>query len=408
MDPRHSKLFILLLVAITAIGPLAMQIFVPALPAIQVGFGVPVAVSQLAFSLSTLSIAVSTLICGPLSDRFGRMPVLQLGLGLFLAGSGLSAVAPDIVTLIVGRIVQAAGGAAGMAVARAMVRDLFDREDSASMLAYLTMAMVVAPMLAPALGGLLIDLVGWRANFVFVGLVGIVVAVGVARHLRETRPRDAGVADLRGMLRAFTFLLRSPAFRGYAFQGAFSLGIFFSFLASAPYVMVGVLGRPATEYGLYFMMVAGSFMAANFVTARIARRVGVDRMILVGSCLALAGTLVLLGLVAAGVWTPLALFLPTAFTAFAQGLAMASGQAGALSVEPRLAGAASGLAGFLQMGMAAVVAQVVGMMQNDTPYPLAIFMVASAALALLAFVLPRELRQAAMGRPAITTRGETP
>lgn len=397
MDLRRSWRLIALLIAITAIGPMAMQIFVPALPAIQAGFGVPVATAQLAFSLSTLAIAFSILICGPLSDRFGRRPVLIAGLGLFLAGSALAAAAPSITVLILGRIVQAAGGAAGMAVARAMVRDLFDREDSASMLAYLTMAMVVAPMLAPAIGGLLIDLVGWRANFVLVGAIGVLVAIGVARHLAETRGREAHSAARSGMLAGFAVLLRSPAFCGYSLQGAFSIGIFFAFLAGAPYVMVNVLGRPATEYGLYFVLIAGSFMAANYVTARVTRRVGLDRMVLIGTALAFAGTLVLLTLVLAGIWTPLALFLPTAFVAFAQGLAMASGQAGALSVEPRLAGAASGLSGFVQMLTASIVAQAVGMLQNDTPYPMVLFMVACGALALGAFLSPRQLRARAAG-----------
>ena len=173
--------FVLVLVAATALGPFAMQVFLPALPAIQADFGVRAATAQLAFSLSALSIAVATLFYGPLSDRFGRRPALIGGLLVYLAGSLLCAVAPSITLLIVGRVVQAAGGCAGIVLSRAIVRDLYSRDQSASMLAYITMAMVAAPMMAPVLGGLLADLAGWRS--VFVAGIGIGVLILVAVHV---------------------------------------------------------------------------------------------------------------------------------------------------------------------------------------------------------------------------------
>ena len=155
----------IVLVLATALGPFAMQVFLPALPAIQEDFGVRAATAQLAFSLSALAIAVATLFYGPLSDRFGRRPALIGGLLVYLAGSLLCALAPTITLLIVGRVVQAAGGCAGIVLSRAIVRDLYGRDESAAMLAYITMAMVAAPMMAPVLGGLLTDLAGWRSVF---------------------------------------------------------------------------------------------------------------------------------------------------------------------------------------------------------------------------------------------------
>jgi MFS transporter, DHA1 family, multidrug resistance protein len=391
MDLGRQPLFLFLLIAVTAIGPLSMQIFVPALPAIQRDFGVTVATAQLAFSISLFAIAFGTLASGPFADRYGRRPVVLVGLGLFLAGTVACLFAPSIWALILGRIVQSAGGAAGMTVSRAMVRDLFDRDRSATVLANLTMAMVVAPMMAPAIGGVLIDQLGWRSVFAFVGAIGIVVAVLAFRRLPETQKARVPFAGITGMLAGFLRLLRSPMFSAYAFQAAFSLSAFFAFLAGAPYVMVDVLGRPATEYGLYFMLLPASFISGNFVTSRIAQRAGIDRMIMTGSLLALCGALLLTGLVAAGIWAPIAIFGASAFIAFSQGLSMASAQAGAMSVDPRLAGAASGLAGFLQMLTAGIVAQLVGMLQNGTPFPMAFAMLACAVLALLAFVLPRRL-----------------
>lgn len=387
-DPRRSPLFMALLIASTAIGPFAMQIFVPALPAIQADFGVPIAQAQLALSLSALAIALSTLIYGPLADRHGRRPVLIASLVLFLAGSLVCTLAQSIGSFILGRIVQAAGGAGGMVIARTMVRDLFGREQSAQVLAYLTMAMVVAPMVGPAVGGVLIDLLGWRAIFVLTTFLGVLVTVGVVTRLVETRGEVMPFSGIGGMLQSFALLLRQPMFRGYAFQSSFSLGLFYAFLAGAPFVVVGILGRPASEYGFYFILISGGFMAGNFMTARFARRIGIDRMIIAGSLLALAGTLVMLALALSRPWASAAIFVPTAFVAFAQGMSMPSAQAGALSIEPRLAGSAAGLSGFMQMFVAAVLAQAVGMLQDDTPYAMISIMTASAAIALVSIAVP--------------------
>lgn len=375
--------FVAVLVLATALGPFAMQVFLPALPAIQETFGVGAAVAQLAFSLSAFAIAVATLFYGPISDRVGRRPALIGGLLVYLAGSVLCALAPTIGVLILGRVVQAAGGCAGIVLSRAIVSDLYAREQSATVLAYITMAMVVAPMLAPVLGGFLTDLVGWRAVFLVGAAAGVLILVAVRAELAETAP-PAARGHGRRARHGFAALLRSPVFLGYALQGAFSMSVFFAFLAAAPYLMVKVMGRPASEYGLMFVLISAAFMVGNFAAARLTPRVGGDRMIILGSLGSLAGALTTLVLVAVGYWTPWAVFLPTSFGAFAQGMAMPNTQAAFVSVDPQAAGAASGLGGFLQMGTAALVAQVVGSIQNGTPYPMAVGMAACAAAALTA------------------------
>ena len=380
--PAAPFRLVLVLVLATAIGPFALQVFLPALPAIQAGFGVSAATAQLVFSLSAFSIAVSMLFYGPISDRIGRRPALIGGLTVYLAGSVICAVAPTISVLVVGRIVQAAGGCAGMVLTRAIVRDLYSLDRSATVLAYITMAMVAAPMVAPALGGLLTDLAGWRSVFVAGAALGILILVAVHGGLPETA-NAIGPGRSRNPLHGFGPLLRSRVFMGYALQGAFSIAVFYAFLAAAPFLMLTVLHRPASEYGLMFIMISGAFMVGNFVAARYSARLGADRMILAGSLGSLIGTLVTLGLVLAGVWTPLAIFLPTSFGAFAQGVALPNTQAAFVSVDPQAAGTASGLGGFLQMGLAAVVAQIVGSIQDGTPYPMAIGMSLCAAAALI-------------------------
>lgn len=385
--PVPGPLFVGLLIALTATAPLALQIFLPALPAIQAHFGVSTGIAQLVLSLSIFANAIATLAFGPLSDRFGRRPTIVFGMFAFTAGSALSAVAPDIWTLIVARILQSIGGAAGMVLARAIVRDLYERERAAQMIAYLIMAMVVAPMLAPTVGALLTDGFGWRAVFVFTSVAALVLTVLVIRHLFETRPPGAGAGGFT-LLGGASHLLRQPAFLAYTLQSSFAISVFFSFLAGAPYFMVSILGRPATEYGLYFILVSGGFMAGNFASARITQRVGLDRMIWLGSVLALAAVLVATLLVGAGYWHPVALFVPMMVAGFANGMSVPNAQAGAVSVDPALAGTGSGLAGFGQMFSAGVVSQLVGMLQDGTPNAMLAFMVGCGVLSVLGFVVP--------------------
>lgn len=383
---------VLVLVLATAIGPFALQVFLPALPAIQAGFGVSAATAQLVFSLSAFAIAVSTLFYGPISDRVGRRPALIGGLVLYLIGSVICAVAPTVTVLIVGRIVQAAGGCAGIVLTRAIVRDLYGLERSASLLAYITMAMVAAPMVAPAVGGLLSDAAGWRSVFVAGALLGAAVMLAVHRGLPETAPPAPATAP-RNPFRGFAPLLRSPAFLGYVLQGAWSIAVFYAFLAAAPFVMTTVLHRPAAEYGLMFMLVPGAFMVGNFLAGRYTARLGAERMILLGSLGSFAGALATLLWLLAAPWSAWAIFLPTGFGALAQGLAMPNAQAAFVSLYPDAAGTASSLGGFLQMGLAAVVAQIVGSIQDGTPYPMAVGMSLCAAAALIsALVAVRQRR----------------
>lgn len=383
MAARASFRLLAMLVLATALGPFSMQVFLPALPAMQAELQASALVAQLTVSLSALAIAVSMLVYGPVADALGRRPALLAGLVIFLAGSVLCAIADSIEALIVGRIVQAAGGSAGLVLSRTVVRDLYERDQAATMLAYMTMAMVAAPMLAPALGGVVADLTGWRGVFVLGAALGAMALVAVSALLVETRPAlPAGRRP--GMLPSFVRLMRSPAFRGYSLNVAFSVGVFYAFIAGAPYLMITVLERPASEYGLLFILVTGGFMIGNFASARISIRLGGDRLILIGSGGMLATAVLLVALVALGLTSPLVLFVPTALGAIAQGLAMPNAQAAAVSVDPQIAGSASGLAGFVQMGVAAIAAQIVGSIQIGSALPMALGMMTCALVAFLA------------------------
>lgn len=382
-----SRLFLAVLVGATALGPLAIQIFLPSLPAIQADLEVSGPVAQLVFSLSMAAIAVSMLVYGPLSDRFGRRPMLIAGLILYLIGSLACALAPNIAVLILGRTVQAVGGAGPIALTRTIIRDLYGRERAASMIAYLTMAMVVVPMMAPVIGGYLNDLIGWRAIFAFCAAVGLLVSALVLTRLPETHRDQVAIPGIGSMIAGFAQLLRTPAFRAFAFQSAFCIASFFSFAAAAPYVVIVVMERSASAYGLFFMVVSLAFMLGNFFAARTSERVGVERMVLIGSSLSALATVLTLILLTTVGWVPWALFGPSILLALGNGLSIPNAMAGAISVDPRAAGTASGLSGFLQMLLAAVFAQLAGMWQNGTPYPMIGFMIAASVLALASFVV---------------------
>ena len=380
-----NRSFIILLAAVSALGPMAMQIFVPSLPWIQKAFQVSTAEAQLTLSLSLIAIAVATLAFGPLSDRYGRRPVLLAGFGIFLAGSLMCVFAPTIWTLITGRIVQAAGGAAGLVLSRAIIRDMCCSVDAARIIATVSMGMVCAPMMAPAIGGVLQDLFDWRATFVFSGAVSLLLLVMIKRRLRETNVRPVAFTGVWHMIKVFGTLLRSPAFSGYAFHTACSSVIFFTFVSCTPYVMADLMNRPATEYGLYFIMISVGFMFGNFTTSRLCTTLGINRMIMIGTGFSVAGLLCAYGFIVAGGLTPLRLFASVGAAIVGNGMSMPNTHAAAINAFPHIAGSASGLTGFLQMFFAALATQLVALLYDGTPFPMIYLMMTASVLSMISF-----------------------
>jgi len=382
---RLSITIVALLAAASALGPSAMQILLPALPLIRTDFGIPASLAQLTLSLSMLSIAVATLTYGPLSDRFGRKPILLIGIGITSLGSLLCYLAPTIQLLIVGRIIQAFGGAVGLVVARAIARDVYGPSESAQIISTLVMVMVVIPMLSPALGGELMSRFGWRSVFIFIGLFSLAMLVISILRLPETLHEPAALKGLSGMLSTFVDLLKSRVFRGYAFCVAFVSVVFFSFISAAPEIMVSVLHRPATEYGYYFIMVPAGFMAGNYVSRRFGNRIEIKNLISLGSKISLVGISIALILYLAGMRHPASLFVPISIAIFGNGVTLPNAQAGAINEFPKNAGSASGLTGFLQMGLSAAAAQLVAVLFNGSAYPMLILMLIASFFSLVSF-----------------------
>lgn len=390
IDRRPS---LAILVIVSAVNPLAMNIYLPSMPTIVDTFGTTLARAQLTLSLYLAAVAIAQIAIGPLSDRFGRRPVLLWGLAIFVAGSLICAYAGSLAAFLAGRLLQAAGGCTGIVLGRAIVRDMYDRQQSASMIGYVTMGMAVAPMIGPALGGVIDQAFGLTAISLAMVAVGLVVLLAAVADLHETnRTRlPAGIGLLWTSYRA---LMAIPAFWAYALTAAFTSAVFFAFLGGGPFIAAEILRMTPSEYGLYFMFVAVGYIAGNWVSGRYSAAAGVAMMILAGN-LVLILAIGLIGLLfSAGYLHPLSLFGPVFFVGLANGICLPSSLAGAVSVRPNLAGAASGLAGSLQIGFGAIVSAIVGWLLSGvlwpgTVWPLIMMMALMAVLTLISGMAAR-------------------
>lgn len=385
--PIAKPSFIALLISVAAVSPLGINMYLPSMPGMARAFGVDFTTIQLTLSLYLAAMAVGQLLIGSLSDRFGRRPVLLTGLLVFMIGSIVCLSAQNVSVLIVGRVVQAIGGCAGITLSRAIVRDLYGRNQVASMIGYVTMGMAIAPMMAPTIGGVLDTLYGWRASFGFLTIFGGLALLFAFRSLAETNHNRGVAGSLRQLGRGYASLFNSRLFWGYTLAASFISAVFFAFLAGAPYVMIELMGRSPAEYGFYFAIVPSGYILGNFATGRLASRIGPNRMILIGTLMALVSVAAMAAGFATGVLHPLALFGPMFFIGVGNGLVLPNGIAGAVSVRPDVAGAAAGLSGSVQIGFGALVAPLIGATLNTTVWPLITIMGICSLLAIASFGL---------------------
>lgn len=372
-----------LLVMCVALGPFTMTIVLPANTQIMRDFATEYGVAQLVLTAYLASMAVSQLFMGFLSDRFGRRPVMLIGLAVYTVGSLLAWVAPTLETLLFSRMIQGFGTATALSLARATVRDVFPREKSASVLAYISMAMVVVPMVGPIIGGLLTEQASWRVIFALLTVLGLLVLVLVYRRMTETAQKSKAASPK--FMASAGALLREPAFIGYTTSITFATGMFFSFQSGAPYLVLEVMQRRPVEYGFYFVMTASGYFLGNFFSGRFTQRLGSDRMINF-ALIPVAIGLSLLWILE-GVMHPLALFVPMAILAFSNGLTLPNALSGALSVRPELAGTAAGLSGFVQVGVGAMLTFITGFAQNGKFWPLIFVLTFCGVMAVVGAVL---------------------
>jgi len=361
---------VITLVVIAGVSALSMNIFLPALPSMATFFEADYAVVQLAISAYLGVTALLQIIIGPLSDRYGRRPVLLWGIGIFVLATIGCIFSTSIEALLGFRMLQA-GVASGIVLSRAIVRDMVPPEQAASMIGYVTMGMSVVPMIGPALGGVLNASYGWQASFVMLGLLGVVVWLIVWLDLGETNSHKS--ASFGAQFRAYPDLVRSRRFWGYALTAGFASGAFFAFLGGAPFISTVILGLNSAEMGAYFGIVALGYMFGNFLSGRYAQRAGMNKMMMIGGAVAATGSALSLLLFELGFLHALSLFGPMMLVGIGNGLTLPSANAGMISVRPQLAGSASGLGGAITIGGGAGLAALAGVMLNEEGGALPLF-----------------------------------
>lgn len=375
------------LILMSMLGPLAMNIFLPSMLGIQRYFQTDFAMVQLGLSLFLAALALAQILLGTLSDRFGRRPVLLVGLSLFIVGTLVCLFAPNIQTFLVGRVVQGFGGSAGLILSRAIVRDLYDRDQAASMIGYVTMGMAVAPMIGPAIAGQLDKYFGWQSSFYLLVIFGLIVLLTSYKKVVETNKTPTQSIDVRNVYQSYKSLASIKIFWLYTGVAGFASGMFFSFLGGAPFVSEKVLGLTPDTYGLYFVLVALGYSTGNFLSGRFAATNGVFKMIMYGNVLGLVSIFAMIILFLIGEVSPMKLFGPMFFLSIANGLVLPSSMAGTVSVRPKLAGSAAGLAGSIQMIFGALLSFAVGlvlpMYAVPSAWPLIIAMAVSLLIAFI-------------------------
>ncbi|KUP92749.1 Bcr/CflA family efflux MFS transporter [Tritonibacter horizontis] len=387
------------LIFATALSVLSLNMFLPSLPGIAAGFQADYGLVNLSIGGFLAISAVMQILIGPLSDRFGRRPLLLWSLVVFTLASIGAALSQSIWVFLGFRLLQSAV-VVGSVVPRAAVRDMYDTQEAARRLGSVTMAMALAPMLAPMCGGLLDIAFGWRAVFWFYTLLGALVLLLVWGDFGETHHRRA--PTIMAQMRRYPLLFSSRRFWGYSFCMAFSVGGFFCFITGAPLVAKVWFSMNSAQVGLGIGVITGGFMVGNLVSTRLLSRLSLLSLILCGRLSALLGPLAGLMAFHAGQGSVVTFFGAAVAVGFGNGLTMANASTGLMSVRPELAGSAAGLSGALGVGIGAIMTTVTGMVVRPETAPFAVLgiMLAASALAMLsalyvAFVDAREAAAAA-------------
>jgi len=389
MTATASSPPILLLVMLMVASQVAITIFLPSLPAIADDLGTSQALAQMTVSAYLGTFALAQLVVGPLSDAVGRRGPLLAGLVLFTLGSAACAFAPDITVLITARVIQAIGGCACIVISRAIVRDTTDGAAATRAMAYLGMALAVAPMVAPLIGGQLEARFGWQSSFLATALLGASALAATVATLRETLPPGARKLTRPGVLAlSYVRLARMARFMGYSLSTGAMGATFQAFLAGTPVAFLVVMGVTPDAFGYFILSAPAGYIIGNYLSSRLAQRVSRGRMIWIGGMLAIAGTGATVALALAGLDTPYTLLIPVFVYSWGSGFVVPNSLAGALTaVEPAAAGSAAALGGFIQMGAGFLSTLIVAGLVQTSFLQLGLLMLGCSVLSWLFFAV---------------------
>jgi DHA1 family bicyclomycin/chloramphenicol resistance-like MFS transporter len=358
--------------ALFSLLAISSDLYLPALPALRGDLGASDAQAQLTLSALVLGFAAAQLVYGPLSDRFGRRPILLAGLAIFVAASVGAMLAPSIEALITARFLQGVGACSATVMGRAIVRDLFDPARGARALAQVFFLLGIAPLFGPLLGGYLTVWFGWRAPFAVLLTAGVVLWTASWRLLAETnRHLDPTATDLATLAANARRILSNRVFFGYAACFTCTYCGLFAFLSASAFVLIEVLGVPPQRYGLWFMLAVAGNMSGAYICSRLTHRLPLNRLLAIGATVTACGGLAMLGLALGGAAHPLAIIGPIAAYLFGHAFVSPVCMAAAVGPFPRMAGLASALLGFIQLATGAVFGQVLMRLHDGTTRPLA-------------------------------------
>ncbi|WP_050929354.1 multidrug effflux MFS transporter [Aestuariivita boseongensis] len=378
-SPPHVSTLIML----SGLSALAMNIFLPSLPGMTAYFETNYRVMQLSVAVYLAVNAVLQILIGPISDKFGRRPVIIWGLALFLLATVGCIFAPNAELFLFFRMCQAVVAVA-LVLSRAAVRDMYPQDQAASMIGYVTMGMAIVPMIGPAIGGALDEVFGWQANFWMLFGLGAICLALVWQDMGETALTSG--KTLIEQFREYPELLTSPRFWGYAMAAGFTSGAFFAYLGGAPFVGTEVFNLSPAQLGVYFGAPAVGYLLGNFISGRYSVRFGINRMIQWGCTTCATGMAISLGFFLTGNGTLYSFFGLMTLVGLGNGMTIPNATSGMLSVRPHLAGTASGLGGALMIGGGAALSALAGALlgPGTGATPLLWLMFATSALGVVA------------------------
>ena len=377
-----SRLMLFFLAAMVALGPLSVDMYLPAMPTMQRELGSDIAAMHLTLSAYLWGFAIFHLACGPLADRYGRRPLLLAGTGLFVLASAGCALSTTVEQLTVYRFVQGIGACVGPTLGRTITRDVFGPRDAARALSLIAMLMALAPAVAPGLGGIMLRWVPWPSVFVFLGVYAAVIMVLIWRYLPETLPAPQSLAP-GAIARNFLRLLRDPLFMPAATGSALVYAGLTCYLASSGFVFIDMLGVSVEFFGLIFLTTVIGYIAGSALSARLASHHEPREVMLWGAILGVSASAAMLVLQSLAPHSTLPIVVPMTFYAAGMGMLMPNAMALSMEYHPLIAATAAALFGFIQMTLAAILTGVVGAAIQETPQPMIIAMLGATALTLV-------------------------
>ena len=376
-SPPH----ILTLVLLAGMAALSMNIFLPSLPGMTAYFDTTYAIMNLSISMYLAVTALLQLFIGPISDRVGRRPVVLISFAIFFIATIGCLLSTSIEVFLFFRMLQAFI-VTGMVLSRAIVRDIVEDKKAASMIGYVTMGMAMVPMFAPAIGGFLNDLFGWKANFSMLLFIGIIIAVLAYFDLGETNNNIS--KGFSKQFKEYPELFKSKRFWAYCFTTVFASGSFFSFIGGAPFVSTNSFELSSSAFGIYFGVTTLGYVVGSFISGKFSERFGIHFMLLQGSWITALGLLLSLFIFWLGFGSATVFFGCMILAGVGNGMVLPNANAGLLSVRPSLAGSASGIGGAIMLGGGAFLAYLAGLISTEQagPYPLMYLMIFTAFAAL--------------------------